>query len=279
MNARATVPAATVIPHLRALEARGWSREAISTEAGVAATVATGILNGNQAGVEVWAADAFLSIDPSVGVRRPTPKGYVPAEPSRRRYQALQAIGWTQADIGVLDARQLRAGTTRYVMQATADALATTYERLRHTEGPSIKTRTQAARSGWLPPSAWDDIDTDPDPRAGDPDPEPEVVDAVVVQRVVESEFHGVEGISPLERREIVRQLLLRPEVTQKHMAARCRVDERTIVREVRAIRAEGNLTGACRYGQHLHCNGWDAPPGEGTDDTRCTCTCHRIGK
>lgn len=277
MNSRATVAIDDVREHLEHLRGRGWSREAICAAAEVAPSVATRILNGQRTKVEVRTAQALLSVDSGVAPPRPTPKGYAPAEPSRRRYQALQVLGWTQSEIGVLDARNLRDSRTQYVSQAMADHIAATYERLRSTRGGSSKTATMARRNGWLGPEAWWDIDTDDDPRDGDPEPDPDAVDPVVIERVVGSEHHGVDWITAVERLEITRQLIGQG-VAVREIARRCGVDERTSNRDRYAIQREGNLTRACRYGQHLSCTGYDAPPGEGTEENRCTCTCHRIG-
>lgn len=96
----------------------------------------------------------------------------VPAIGTVRRIQALQALGWTIADIsrhsGIYE-KSLRnpcyRGNTVY--RSTAEAVAATYEALCMTrpEGPyHHRCRLMAQRRGWPPPLAWDDIETDPEP-------------------------------------------------------------------------------------------------------------------
>jgi len=90
-----------------------------------------------------------------------------------RRIQALQALGWTIADIARqsgLYEKTLRnpiyRGTSVY--RATAEAVAETYERLSMTlpdGGYHERCRRMAAKRGYAPPLAWDDIDNDDAPK------------------------------------------------------------------------------------------------------------------
>lgn len=93
-----------------------------------------------------------------------------PSLGSRRRIQALQAIGYGRDRI----ARELgyrNGGSIAYLMKSdsllagTAERISDTYERLCMTVpqgvGPS-RARTWAKRHGFIPPLAWTDID-DPD--------------------------------------------------------------------------------------------------------------------
>lgn len=101
----------------------------------------------------------------------------LPALGTVRRIHALQAIGWTIADIARqsdLYEKTLRnpvyRGTSVY--RATAEAIAATYDRLGDTApvGPyHDRCRNMAARRGYPPPSAWFGVDID-DPGAT-PDP------------------------------------------------------------------------------------------------------------
>jgi len=104
----------------------------------------------------------------------------VNATGTRRRLQALVAIGWTRADL----ARELGRTPTnlRHTMRSakvkgsTAIAVRELYQRLWNTP-PEERTagqqrtasdaRAYARQRGWLVPLAWDDIDTD---RAPTPD-------------------------------------------------------------------------------------------------------------
>ena len=92
---------------------------------------------------------------------------------SRRRIQALMAIGWTAEsianEIGWSDGRSIRSVIfiKERVRTSTAQRIAAAYDRLSMTRGPSEITARRSARSGYAPPLAWDDID-DPDEKPTD---------------------------------------------------------------------------------------------------------------
>ena len=91
-----------------------------------------------------------------------------------RRIRALHALGWTGPEIARRSG--LSIGTLRSigyhdsgaVLSETAKKIEAVYEQLsmRRPEGTyADRARSMAARKGWAPPLAWDDIDTDPHPR------------------------------------------------------------------------------------------------------------------
>lgn len=87
----------------------------------------------------------------------------VDATGTRRRIQALLAIGYTQAliaaELGVSQ-RSVSAFTHRdFVTAETRAAIAEVYSRWCMTPGPSRLSRDRAKAAGWVPPLAWDDID------------------------------------------------------------------------------------------------------------------------
>jgi len=87
---------------------------------------------------------------------------------TRRRLQALMAIGWTARDLGrMLGAQscQLQVGKRSQVRADTARKVAALYAELENTPGPSSRTRTWARGRGYLLP-AWWDADTIDDPHA-----------------------------------------------------------------------------------------------------------------
>lgn len=116
----------------------------------------------------------------------------LPNKGTQRRIRALVALGWSYLDLGgQLGVSQQsvwqianRRGTVR---ATTAQRIAALYDQLSMTPAPPGKSasysRTVARKHGWLPPLAWDDIDTDPEPPAADPD---NSVDHVVVMRLLE---------------------------------------------------------------------------------------------
>jgi hypothetical protein len=91
---------------------------------------------------------------------------------TRRRLQALAAIGWSYAAVGRELGMSKRSvaflHTYQSVSDATAERVAAVYDRLwdkpRHGQAAQ-QTRNLAADRGWVPPMAWDDEDLD-DPAA-----------------------------------------------------------------------------------------------------------------
>ncbi|ORA25201.1 hypothetical protein [Mycobacterium aquaticum] len=102
----------------------------------------------------------------------PVPDGLVPtgtdisAIGTRRRLQALGAIGWPQRviarELGVVQSRMKALGQQDFVTARVALAVMEVFDRLAMKPGPSEQSRRRAAASGWVPPLAWEDID-DPD--------------------------------------------------------------------------------------------------------------------
>lgn len=101
----------------------------------------------------------------------------VDATGTRRRIQALIALGYRHTilavELGVSHDVIRKRSLAPKVNRDTAEAVAAMYERLSmtcpvgrtHHERVAIsRARNLAARRGWAPPLAWDDIDTDPTP-------------------------------------------------------------------------------------------------------------------
>lgn len=90
---------------------------------------------------------------------------------TRRRLQALVAMGWTRgalgAELGTAPGNVARwlGGRQATVQPSTDRKIRALYERLWATRGPSTQTAKEARRRGWAPPAAWDD-DTIDDPAA-----------------------------------------------------------------------------------------------------------------
>lgn len=144
-------------------------------------------------------------------------RGRIDAIGTRRRLQALSAIGWTQThladelEVSVQSLHQLATDERRTVTAVTAERVRELYDRLSMTPGPSAMARTTAKRNGWAPPLAWDDDTID------DPDAEPE---GVVTRRVgvnphdvleAYREGHPIEGIA--------HRFGLAPKSVQKYIA------------------------------------------------------------
>jgi hypothetical protein len=99
---------------------------------------------------------------------------HLPATGTVRRLQALAVMGWAIPELCALTGlsvrplSRIREGNRAHVTMSTYMAVKTVYERLElqhnHTREGRIAA-TWAARHGWLPPLAWDDPDTDKQPR------------------------------------------------------------------------------------------------------------------
>lgn len=163
----------------------------------------------------------------------------VPAIGTRRRLQALVAVGWSQTKLGArLGTSQsaiwaLLYDTGSTVRRSSFDRVSTLYEQLWNTP-PALETCFDvsaykrsihyAAVRGWQPPLAWDDIDTDfePAPRSGE-----EFVDEILVQNVC----NGQPGrLNYPERIEAVRILNGR-DLSDAKIAAVLKLDTRSVFR------------------------------------------------
>lgn len=115
-----------------------------------------------------------------------------------RRIRALWAIGWTSNHIAEACGWRTPQAVTeiaqpaterRGVYATTAETVAAAYERLCMTPGPSDMNRRRAARQGYAPPLAWNDIDNPaerPKGIAADAADEP---DPVVVERILAGDW------------------------------------------------------------------------------------------
>ena len=141
------------------------------------------------------------------------PDAKVGALGAQRRIQALVARGWALAAVGVhmgMHRQQVRmilvtstvsARTLLKVMSVYDELWAATPPRtLAHEKAAYTRALDLAARNGWVPPLAWDDIDNDLQPATTGPAQicdELKVEDALSGRRV---------KLNRLEREEIVRR-------------------------------------------------------------------------
>lgn len=111
----------------------------------------------------------ILAVQPE----KPAPGKYLDATGTRRRIQALRAIGWSSkaiaqragsAEVRINLISTSRQPTVRHMLAVKIGALFT---ELHRTPAPAGRSATRAKRYaeslGWAPPAAWDDID---DPNA-----------------------------------------------------------------------------------------------------------------
>jgi hypothetical protein len=164
------VPTAPVTAHLRNLldGGMGWPR--IASAAHCSTCTISRLLNGQEL-VRRTVAERILAVQ-----CWPAPGRYVDATGTRRRVQALLAIGHTIIGIAAeasVDQSVIIDILNGYpnVRGITADRIAAAYDWLAHRppttgrESAATVSRNRAARNGWAPPITWDD-DTIDDPDA-----------------------------------------------------------------------------------------------------------------
>lgn len=191
-------------------------------------------------------AVALLAVKPALELL--APNACIPARGVHRRVQALVARGWSQSKLsdrlgmersnfGVMMNRD-RVTVRRHL------AVAALYEELwdqlpPHQEwrdaGAYTRSLTYARQRRWLPPLAWDDIDTDIEPPA--PDEEEAGIDHVLVELACAGDHVR---LSVLERREAITRLNA-AKLNDHVIAERLNINVRTVLR----IRQELGLTAA----------------------------------
>lgn len=150
------------------------------------------------------------------GVVGPLERALVDGRGTRRRLQALVARGWSMSQLGEL--LGVRATNMPNVLRrdrvraSTRAAVHELYERVWALEPPQATpwqrrsvsmAKSYAQARGWVPPMAWDDIDSDETPPAAD-FIGPDFVDEQVVQLAIEG--HRT-AMTHEERCEVVRRL------------------------------------------------------------------------
>jgi DNA-binding NarL/FixJ family response regulator len=91
--------------------------------------------------------------------------------------------------------------------------------------------RAHAAAHGWLPPLAWDDIDTDPTPPAPTAQPSRrDDIDEIAVERALAGDHITYDDLTPFEQQEVVRRLSARG-TSIRDIAAQLGTTKRTVSR------------------------------------------------
>lgn len=137
--------------------------------------------------------------------------GLTDATGARRRLQALGALGWSCMEIArrydghFVSLANIARGAQSQVGPRLHRLIVTAYDDLAMQPGPHHRTRLDAARKGWAPPLAWDDID---DP-AAEPALSPTVDESAYLDEVAIA--RAMTGrpvrLTRDERREAVRRL------------------------------------------------------------------------
>lgn len=208
------VDAAPVRETFERLLASGFALDRIATAAGVSPSALMDLRfgrRGSQQGtpirtISAAVADAIRDLDAGT-----ITTALVPATGTTRRLQALVATGQTQTTLAELLGRTVGNlspivnGHRDRVTVATHDAVKVLFDALwnQHPEGPAHDAaRRIAKRHRWLPPLAWDDPDTDPEPPTVERDPI--MIDEIAVAQALNGDGPR---LTPAERRICVRTL------------------------------------------------------------------------
>lgn len=198
------VDAAPVRDHIRYLMENGVSYKQVSKLSGVSLSAVGAILYGRgERGHDPYprvhrgTAEKILAVKPSLGVM--AEGRCIDATGTRRRLQALVAIGWSQsrlgAAIGITPGNFHRTMRSHQVTVATAKAVRELYEREWnnpqtgddwHSKTAATRARKHAKAQGWVPPLAWDDDTID----------DPATVPAAMVESGI---LHGEERVEEIE--------------------------------------------------------------------------------
>ncbi|MCH8613436.1 helix-turn-helix domain-containing protein [Arsenicicoccus dermatophilus] len=188
------IDAGPVRDHVHALQAAGLGRRRIAELAGVSSSVLTNLLYptaDREQSSRVTRATAEKVLAVRAAPAAAAAGARVSSVGTRRRLQALVAVGWSQAKLaerlGVTRSaiNHIVAGASGHVTNATAQAVICLYDELWDQAPPqgnhrdriaASRTRSYAKARGWAPPLAWDDDAID-DPSAtadlGDSTPMP----------------------------------------------------------------------------------------------------------
>ncbi|OQO89903.1 hypothetical protein B1813_18860 [Saccharomonospora piscinae] len=202
------VDAEPVRQHIRALQAAGMGPRRIAALAGLHPNVLRKILYGDprrgQAPtkrVRPHNARRILAVRASLDVLGASV--LVDGTGTRRRLQALIALGWSQArlaeQVGMLPTNFGRTLRCERVRADTARTVRALYERMWdqappestwHEKSAAQRARAYARRRGWGPPMAWDDDALD-DPAAT---PHTDAGERVSVRQRVAEEYPHLSG-------------------------------------------------------------------------------------
>lgn len=197
--------------HVFTLIGRDWSLRSISGASGVSTTTLCA-LTKDKAKIQRVMAERILAVSPDQVPSRAskqTGEPFVPKLGAVRRIKALLWLGHgyqTQQLHGGVNTRMVIHQKGRWITRTTHDKIAAVYDELCATEGTSKHARTWARKQGYLPPAAWDNIDTDPDPVKDVPlHEETEIDEAAVLRRM-----NGDKSVrtSKVDKAEIVRRCL-----------------------------------------------------------------------
>lgn len=159
------VEAGPVLEHLHRLHRNGIGLRTLASASGVSRRALQRLTArkphepGAPTKVLRSTAEAVLAVE----VVQPAPAALIPEIGTRRRLQALVALGWPQTmiakELGIeaTNLSRMVHGRCERVTSARAIAVDELYRRWEMTPGPSSRARIQAANYQWAPPLAWDE--------------------------------------------------------------------------------------------------------------------------
>ena len=216
--------AGPVHDHLVALRAAGIGVERIAELTGMSVsnirTLAGSDRGHSPAAQRIRPSTAARILSVSIADEHHAPHGRVDATGTRRRLQALAAIGWSPELLADELARHpsslRRSMTNPSVTARTARDITALYERLLNTSplrgtnsqcAAADTSRARAVARGWLPPMAWDDIDTDDPPCPAAAQPLVDDVDEIAVERAVAGDGIRYADLTTAEQAEAIHRL------------------------------------------------------------------------
>jgi hypothetical protein len=246
--------AAPVRDHIRALRAAGIGVEQIAVLAGISTSHVRELANpgrdGNPRVRRVRPETAHQVLRIRIGQAIRAPRSLVDATGTRRRLQGLIAVGWPHDELAARLGRSStglrRSMLSDSVTVQTAQEVGALYEGLWNLRPPQATdaqraaanaARVFAADRGWPPPLAWDDIDTDPDPRHHRGRAETDDLDEIAIERALAGDGVRLEHLTPAEQDEVVRRLTARGK-SIRDIAQQLATTKRTISRRRASINA-----------------------------------------
>lgn len=154
------VPSDRVVDLLWRLQRQGWSLRDVEASCGVAVSTLSDLAFGRRARLRKSVETRILN----ARYERRKSFGIGDAVGTRRRLQALHAIGWSWRSLGSrvgmrpLSLSDLAAGRT-VPRVSTEEKVRAVFEEISGTPGGDTRAASYARRRGWPPPLAWDDID------------------------------------------------------------------------------------------------------------------------
>nr|WP_243851376.1 helix-turn-helix domain containing protein [Modestobacter marinus] len=217
------VPAGPVHEHLVALRAAGIGVERIAMLTDMSVSHVRELASPRRGDRRIRPDNATRILRITIADADRAPRSRVDAAGTRRRLEALVAIGWSLELLAVELARRpgslRRSLTSSSVTVRTARDIATLYERLSSTPPPQCTdeqrvaadtARAHAVANNWQPPLAWDDIDFDPSPPAVGAASRPDDVDEVAIERALAGDGVVYDKLTPTEQQTVVALLSAR---------------------------------------------------------------------